>query len=619
MKYTIYLLAAILEIALLTNTVRAGQPRPNILWITCEDISPNLGCYGDEFAITPNLDRLAEQGVRYTNAFGICGVCAVNRSCLATGVYSCALGSHGMRSRITLPEKIKCASEYLRKAGYYCTNNSKTDYNFAVPKDAWDVCSGKGHWRGRKAGQPFFAIFNFTCSHESQIRCSEARYEQHMKGLPTQWRHDPAKVPLPPFHPDVPKVRKDWARYHDIITSMDHKAGEILKQLEEDGLADDTIVFFYSDHGAGMPRCKKWIYDCGTHVPLIVRFPEKYKDLAPGKPGTATDRLVSFVDFAPTVLSLVGLAIPEYMQGHAFLGKKAGKPREYVHLMRSRMAERYELVRGTRDKRYLYLRNYMPHLTRDQHISYTYQMPTMQVWHRMAEEGKLKGPQRDWFSPTKPLEELYDCRQDPWNLNNLAGQQKMKPVLQRMREEHLRFEREIRDLAFTPEYDMALRSKGGAEYDMRLDPKKHPFERIHAAAELTGRGERELPKLIGLLGDDAPAVRWWACVALTAMKQKAKPAEAALKKAIKDKSVVVRIAAADALVASGSDADVMPVLTEALKHESEWPRLRALNVLDNMGRSARPAAPQIKQALKLKSRFGYDHRLCKQLLDKLVE
>jgi len=610
-------IALVLCIAVVATPALAADTPPNVLWITCEDISPNLGCYGDEFAVTPNLDRLAAEGVRYDRAFGIAGVCAVNRSCLATGVYSSSLGSHGMRSFVTLPRHVKCLGEHLRNAGYYCTNNSKTDYNFAVPPDAWDECNGKAHWRGRKPGQPFFAIFNFTCSHESQIRCPQQRYEQHMRGIPRGLWHDPAKVAVPPFHPDVPEVRKDWSRYHDVITAMDRQAGEILRQLQEDGLAENTIVFFYSDHGAGMPRCKKWIYDAGTRVPLIVRFPKRYQHLAPAKPGSAIDRLVSFVDFAPTVLSLVGLEIPDYMQGGAFLGRATASPREYVHLIRTRMAERYDIVRGVHDKRYLYLRNYMPHLTRDQHISYTYQMPTMQVWHQMAVEGKLVGPQRDWFAPTKPLEELYDTENDPYQIHNLAGRPEMEPVLGRMRREHLRWIRQTRDLGLLPEYEMAVRSRGGTQYEMRLDPREYPLERILVAAELTGRGASELPKLIELLGDDDATVRYWACVGMKALGPEARPAEAALASRLADPAENVRIAAADALIAAKSEADVTPVLVEGLRHESEWIRLRAVNVLDGLGAAARPVLPEVKKALRQKSRFGYDRRAMQQLVARL--
>ena len=234
-----------------------GHPeRPNILWITCEDISPNLGCYGDRYARTPVLDGLAAAGVRYTDAYAITGVCAPNRSCLITGVYPSTLGSHDMRSTTRLPDRIKCFPEYLRAAGYYCTNNAKTDYNFAPPKTAWNESSRKAHWRNREPGQPFFSVFNFTVCHESQIRQPDASFFRNTARLTPGQRHDPAKVPVPPFHPDTSEVRQDWARYHDVITAMDYQAGDVLGQLDDDGLADDTIVFFFSDHGAGMPGCK---------------------------------------------------------------------------------------------------------------------------------------------------------------------------------------------------------------------------------------------------------------------------------------------------------------------------------------------------------------------------
>ena len=596
-----------------------ARQRPNVLWITCEDTSPNLGCYGDRFAVTPNLDRLAAEGVRYTNAFSVCGVCAVGRSCLITGVYPTSLGSHHMRCRTTLPEEIKCFSELVRGAGYYCTNNVKTDYNFDVPKEAWDECSRQAHWRNRGPGQPFFAVFNFTVSHESQIRCSEKVYEQHMQGIPLAWRHDPAEVTVPPYHPDTPEVRRDWARYYDVVTAMDHQAGRVLRQLEEDGLKEETIVFFYSDHGAGMPRCKKWIYDGGTRVPLIVRFPERYGKWAPGGAGTAIGRLVSFVDFAPTVLSLTGIEIPDYMQGRAFLGDSAGAPRRYVYLMRNRMAERYEVVRGVRDDRYLYLRNYMPHLTYSQHISYTYEMPTMQVWDRLARAGELTGPPALWFRPTKPLEELYDTLKDPHQLENLADDSQHKRVLERMRAEHLRWLAETRDMGFLPEYDQQLRSESCTPYEMARDPGKYPQERILAAAELTGRGVDKLPELIQLLGDEDTTVRYWAAVGLKALGPEARSAEGTLLRSLADPALNVRIAAADALVSLGSRADIMPVLVEGVKHPSEWVRLRALNVLDTMGDKARAALPEVENALKSDSRWGYDHRAMNQLIDSFSE
>jgi uncharacterized sulfatase len=365
--------------------------RPNILWISCEDMSPNLGCFGDSYSTTPNLDALAAKGVRYTQAFATSGVCAPSRSCIITGVFPSSLGSHFMRCKATLPDFVKCFPEYLREAGYYCTNNSKTDYNFDHPKSAWDESSNKAHWRNRPDGTPFFSVFNITVTHESQIRLRGDAFQKITQRLKPEQRHDPAKVTLPPIYPDTPEARRDWANYLDCITTMDAMAGDLLRQLGEDGLADDTIVWFFSDHGVGLPRAKRWLYDSSLHVPLIIHFPPKFQRRAIGnKPGETDERLVSFVDFAPTVLSLAGVIIPDHMQGQAFLGGQAApSPRLYVHGIRDRMDERYDLIRAVRDRRFKYIRNYMPGVPYAQVLNYAELGPTLQSMRRLHHEGSL--------------------------------------------------------------------------------------------------------------------------------------------------------------------------------------------------------------------------------------
>ena len=593
--------------------------RPNILWVTCEDISPDLGCYGVKHAVTPTLDRLAAEGIRYDNAFALAGVCAISRSCLITGMYSSSLGSQGMRSQTRLPDNIHCFTEYLRSAGYYCTNNSKTDYNFPTPKAAWDECSRKAHWRGREAGQPFFAVFNFVTTHESQIRCSEEQYERHMRRVAKELRHDPATTPIPPFHPDLPEVHRDWARYHDLITAMDLQVRDVLTQLEEDGLADSTIVFFYGDHGAGMPRCKKWSYDTGTRVPLLLRFPKKYASLAPGEPGSATDRLVSFVDFGPTVLSLAGVKLPPHVQGIPFLGEQAGEPRTYVYNLRDRMAERFDMVRGVHDKQFLYLRNYRPDLAFGRHASYTQEMPTTRLWMQLAAEGKLTGPPALWFRKTKPIEELYDTLADPYTIHDLAGDPKYADVLKRLRAEHDRWTLETRDLGYLPEYDMLTRSEGSTPYEMGHDDAKYPLERIRGLASLIECGDEHLPAFTAALSDTDPAMRFWGTVGVASLGEKGLASEAKLAELLKDDSPVVKLAAATALVRIGSNRDVMPTALDGLKHEHEWIRLRATTLLELLGNDARPALPQIREALKMKSQFGYENRLLQILATRLTE
>ncbi len=433
------------------------KDRPNFLWISTEDMSPDMGCYGDAYAVTPNLDALAAQGVRYTRAFTHAGVCAPSRSGLITGMYPTTIGTHHMRCRGVTPGEVKCFPEYLRAAGYYCTNNSKTDYQFDAPLTAWDESSKNAHWRNRPAGKPFFAVINFTITHESQIRNRSAAMMKQLSTLGVAERHDPAKAQLPPYYPDTPKVRQDWAQYYDVVTLMDKQAKEVLDQLEKDGLAENTIVWFWGDHGRGLPRGKRWIYDSGTRVPLIVRVPEKWRKLAlpdnPDalKPGSVNDDLVAFLDFAPTMLSLAGIDIPRHMQGRAFLGRQKDKPREYVFAARDRMDEAYDMIRSVRDKQYRYIRNYMWYLPRSQDITYMNEMPTMQEMRRLFAEGKLAGPQLQYFEPTKPVEELYDTAADPHEVKNLAGDPKYKDVLERLRKVHNEWCRDTMDIGLIPE------------------------------------------------------------------------------------------------------------------------------------------------------------------------
>jgi uncharacterized sulfatase len=573
-------------------------PPPNILWLTCEDISPNLGCYGDDYACTPRLDRLAEEGVLYTNAYGITGVCAVNRSCLITGMYSSSIGSQGMRSTTRLPEEIECYSTILRRNGYYCTNNVKTDYNFPVPKGAWDENSRKAHWRNREAGQPFFAVFNYTGTHESRIRFPDARFFSLTGRVTSEQRHDPADVPLPPFHPDTPEVRQDWARYHDLITAMDYWVADMLAELEEAGLADETIVLFYSDHGAGMPGCKKWVWEGGLRVPLIIRVPEKYRKwVGQGAPGTRTDRLVSFVDFAPTVLSLTGVKVPGIMQGKAFLGPQAAAPREAVYGIRDRMAERFDTVRLVRNKRFQYLRNFQPWLTWSQYVSYTEQMPTMQVWRRLAEQGKLDPAQARYFRSTKPVEELYDVENDPHQVHNLAGDPKHADLLRRMRTQCTDWMKRTGDLGLLPEYEMLRRAEGRTPYAVGQDPEANPLPELLEAAALAGEMDpANIGALTELLKRDEPAVRWWGAMGLMALEQKAEPAEAALLEAADDPAPNVRVAAGEALCHVGRCEQGLAVLEAALEHDSAFIRLRAMNALDRRGAKAAPVLSAIEQA-----------------------
>jgi len=594
-------LGAVAGIAADAPEQAAPSNRPNILWITCEDMSPLLGCYGDAFAVTPNLDRLAQEGVRYTRAFASASVCTPARSSLITGVFASSLGTQHLRGPAPLPKTIRCFTEYLREAGYYCTNNVKEDYNFTTPKTAWDESSGKAHWRSRKPSQPFFAVFNLTCTHQGQIRYSAEQFAKINAQLPAAVRRDPARVPLPPYYPDTPIVRRNLAQLYTQVMKMDGQVQDLLDQLEEDGLAENTIVFFYSDHGTALPRGKRWLYDSGIQVPMIVRFPEKYQQLAPGKPGTTTGRLVSFIDFPPTVLSLLGLEIPEYMQGSAFLGVQAGEPRQHVFAIRDRVDEVGEFSRAVRDARYKYIRNYMPHRPAMQSSNYSEQTPIRQELRRLDAAGQLDGPQRVLLARNKPAEELYDVQADPYELNNLAGSAEHRDTLERLRTALRQWMIDTRDTGLLPEAEMHRRAEGGSPYVMARTPDAFRIERVLDAAELVGKGPDQREQLIALLADSDPAVRYWAATGLAALGKDARPAEAALRRALKDPSLNVRLAAAEVLCRLGQEAVALPVLVAGLKHGNPAVRLHAAMSMVAIGERTRGALDEVKQAAADKS------------------
>jgi uncharacterized sulfatase len=392
--------------------------KPNILWITCEDISPYLGCYGDPFAITPNLDRLAGQSIVYDNAYVTAPVCAPVRSCLITGVYATSLGTQHLRSEIKLPSFIQPFPKLMRAAGYYCTNNYKEDYNF-TDNTIWDESSQTAHWRNRAIGQPFFSVFNLMSTHQGKINGPDEEFNAKWRSkLAPEELHDADALVLPPYYPDTPMVRKIWARYYDLITYMDEEVRELLDALEADALTDNTIVFFFSDHGMGLPRFKRTLYDSGLRIPLMVRVPGRWQHLVSPAPGGRTDRLVSTIDIPPTVLQLAGVTVPDHMQGRAFLGPQPAPPREYIFGAASRVDEVYEVSRCVRDRRYKYIRNFMPHLSYIQPSEYPDRAEIMQELRGIAERGELIGPQKPLWEPSKPVEELYDTQADPHEIEN---------------------------------------------------------------------------------------------------------------------------------------------------------------------------------------------------------
>lgn len=438
--------------------------RPNILWITCEDMSPDLGCYGNAESGTPHLDRLASQGTRFSNVYTVAPVCAPSRSALITGCYPTQIGTLHMRSKAVPPPEVKCFTEYLRAAGYYCTNNAKTDYNFASPRTAWDRSGRNAHWRNRPPGTPFFAVFNLTITHESKFHIGDAEFARLTEALPPERRHRPEDVTLPPYYPDTPVVRRDWARYLDMISVMDLQAGEILAQLEEDGLTSSTIVFFFSDHGRGLPRGKRWVYDSGIWTPLLVRWPGTLS------PGSVNEELVSFIDFAPTVLSLAGVPVPAHMRGRIFLGKEKGPEPEFVFAARDRMDTTLDTIRAVRDRRWKYIRNFAPEKPYAQVIAYGEKTPTMQELRRLHADGQLSGAQTLFFRPSKPVEELYDTLADPHEVRDLASLPEHAGRLARMRQALADWQRETGDLGLIPEEELLERMRPGGRWEKTAAP-----------------------------------------------------------------------------------------------------------------------------------------------------
>lgn len=568
-----------------------GAVRPNILWLTSEDHGPEMGCYGDKFATTPNVDRLAARGMIYTRVWSCAPVCAPARTTLISGLYAQSTGSEHMRSLVPFPAGKKMFPQLLREAGYYCSNNAKEDYNLAKPGRVWDDSSKKAHWTNRAPGQPFFAVFNSEKSHESKMRTR-----------PHTPIHDPAKVRLPAYHPDTPEVRRDWAQYHDVVSEADADAGKILAQLEAAGLTGDTIVFYFGDHGSGMPRSKRWPYNSGLRVPLVVFIPEKFKESRPPdyKPGGSSDRLASFVDFAPTVLSLAGVKPPDWMQGRAFLGQFIEPPPQFLHGFRGRMDERYDLVRSVSDGRFVYVRNYMPHLIYGQHLDYMWQTPTTRVWERLHGEGKLT-PAQQIFWKTKPPEELYDLQTDPDEVQNLAESSAHREIKVRLRAAQQEQARQIRDVGFIPEGERFVRSRGGSPYDFARDDSKYPFARVFETAELASMLQLDaLPALKIALRDKDSAVRYWATLGILMRKQPAvDDARAGLQSTLGDSSPEVRITAAQALGQFGADTDTRRILPLLADH-ADWREhgvfsaLAALNALDALGPKAAPLAALFK-------------------------
>ena len=609
------IVAFILVLAMGTakTLVAEEHSRPNILWLVAEDICNNLGCYSDDYATTPNIDRFASQGLRYVNCWSNAPVCAPARTALLTGMFPPSLGAQHMRSLVPIPPTVKPYPLFLKEKGYYTTNNAKTDYNVIVNlKQIWDQCDNQAHWKNRQPEQPFFAVFNFEISHESQIRNNNT--------LAVARRHDPAKARVPAYHPDTPEVRKDWAQYYDRITQLDDQIQLRLDELDEAGLADDTIVFIYGDNGGGMPRSKRTPLQTGLEVPLIIRIPDKYKHLTPEEyaPNGVSERVVSFVDFAPTLLSLIGEKTPEIMHGKAFAGHYDLGPQPYIYGFRGRMDERYDECRSIRDDRYVLALNLYPHIPFGAHNAYMFETPTTRVWKQLYDEGKLP-PEQAFFFEMKPPIELYDLQTDRDQVRNLAGLPEYRETRDRLLTALLCQMGEIRDLGFLPEAMFQERSQNSTPYEMGHDPQHNDFDALvncwlyNMISPTLSFDNGVLKNIRGgfiVLRNDTvskdDAVRFWTATRMlhqlagTAGADGSQPTELTrqvwerlrepLEKLAADEQKIVRIPAAEALGRFGNEADASQasrILWDIIDDETPkyyYRALQAFNALDGFAK-----------------------------------
>ncbi len=562
--------------------------RPNILWLVSEDNTTLLGCYGDSLARTPTLDKLARDGVLFERCFAQ-PVCAPARFTLVTGTFAASSGpAHHMRASGDLPPGVRAFPALLRQAGYFTANNAKTDYNAPINlKQTWNASGRNAHYRDRtRLDQSFFAVFNHEVTHESCL------FPEQLRNAPADFvRTDPATIRVPSYQPDTPEIRADWARYYDCLALMDQQIAEKLKELEQAGLAENTIVFYYADNGGVLPRSKRFLHRSGTHVPLILYFPPKWQHLAPAPPGSRLSQPVSFVDFAPTVLSLAGVKIPDSMPGRPFAGPRPAT-NDFVFCTRDRMDERYDMMRSVMDSRWLYIRSFRPDIEYVQPLQYQFQARGYQSWARLAREGKLT-PATAQFWSVKPAEELYDLAADPDNVTNLANEPAHRATLEQMRTALKQHTLAIVDNGFVPEGSTL------EGYTASRTPGALPLEQVFDVAVLASEREKgHVPKFIAALDDPNEAVRWWAAQGCAMLGADAAPAKAALRQRLEDRSGAVRVAGAEALVRVGEAQIGLAALEQQLQDTNNLAfALQAANVLSRLGEVARPALPVMKEAL----------------------
>ncbi|EAZ83072.2 sulfatase family protein [Algoriphagus machipongonensis] len=561
--------------------------QPNILWITIEDTSPQfIGSYGNKHASTPTMDKFTREGVQFLNAFSTGTVCSPSRSTIITGVKTYELGTGNHRSNYAIPSEIKGFPFYMQQAGYYVTNNSKTDYNVgnveAFIEEAWNESSGQAGWWNRKEGQPFFAVFNFADSHQS--RTMTHPYEWYLANvlekLPEEERIGENEFEMPPIYRDSPNMRKQMARVYNSLKLTDNKIKALLSRLEEDGLLDETIIFIYADHGEGMPRGKTNGIDYGYRVPFTVWFPPKYEDLSPWGTKTVTEELISFEDLAPTLISLAGAPVPDYLKGRIMIGQDRDEKVEKLFLSSDRSDNGIDLVRTVTDGRFVYSRNYMTYMPENKYIRYMEIGDIKQEMRKDLAEGNLNALQKSHFEARAP-EVLYDLENDPWETINLAGKEEYQSKLLEMRaslESHIL---ERRDVLFLPEMELENISEKSSPYQFRQSSESYPFEDIYQVAKLSGfQGQEVMEKQLEFLKSQNEIQRYWAALGLRSQNlDLLKANKDKLLKALTDDYAPVSITIASLLYELDQDSQAEEILKKYVKSTNSHLSLLAINFL----------------------------------------
>tara|TARA_B100000795_G_scaffold111942_2_gene82757 strand:- start:6048 stop:7862 length:1815 start_codon:yes stop_codon:yes gene_type:complete len=581
---------------------RQVPQRPNILWIVSEDNSPWLGSYGDKLATTPRLDALAAEGIRYTRAYSNAPVCAPSRAALITGAYPIAFGTEHMRSGFKIPEVIRFYPSFLREAGYYTSNNYKKDYNTVDQVDAWDESSREANYRNRTEGQPFFHIANLHATHESSLH----------KGSTAQ-RHDPSEVQLAPYHPDTSEARNDYAVYYDRLEDLDTEIGEILDQLKADGLEDNTIVFYYADHGGAVAGTKRFLTEGGLHVPMMIRVPEQYRHLVDYELTGTVDRPVSLVDLSPTLLTIAGIELPEQMIGSSLLRESENR---YVFAYGGRMDEKRNLVRSVSDGQYRYTRNYLPHRPYGRRLDFLWKAPLMQSWVREYEAGKLNAVQSAFFEP-RPAEELYDIQSDPHGTVNLSAKLEYAGKLAELSGALTNWQIEQRDAGLIPEPMLMELDQTGVIRDYVVSENYPVEEIIHLATVAGSRNSENLENFLAQLQSGHPVKSYWAATGLLLLGQDAQAKLPVIEVLLDQVKPWTGIVLAEILISLDQFDAASIYLDTTLRSENLMVRLQAMETILETGLLDPALKPAIEALIpEDPSQRPYDGRLARYVMQR---